>query len=49
MAGVTKNCITILESGRRKNRSVPVLERPAKALGVPGWTAPGSSTESESS
>jgi transcriptional regulator with XRE-family HTH domain len=36
VAGVTKNYIAMLESGRRKNRSVPVLERPAKALGVPG-------------
>ena len=34
-AGVTKNCITMLEAGKRKNPSLPVLKRLAKALGVP--------------
>ena len=34
-AGVTKNYITMLEAGKRKNPSLPVLKRLAKALGVP--------------
>jgi transcriptional regulator with XRE-family HTH domain len=34
-AGVTKNYITMLGSGRRRNPSLPVLKRLAKALGVP--------------
>jgi transcriptional regulator with XRE-family HTH domain len=33
-AGVTKNYITMLEAGKRKNPSLPVLKRLAKALGV---------------
>jgi transcriptional regulator with XRE-family HTH domain len=32
---VTKNYITMLEAGKRKNPSLPVLRRLAKALGVP--------------
>jgi transcriptional regulator with XRE-family HTH domain len=34
-AGVTKNYITMLETGARKTPSLPVLKRLAKALGVP--------------
>jgi len=34
-AGVTKNYITMLESGKRKNPSIAVLKKLAKALGVP--------------
>lgn len=34
-AGVTKNYITMLETGARKAPSLPVLKRLAKALGVP--------------
>ena len=34
-AGVTKNYIAMLEAGKRKNPSLPVLKRLAKALGVP--------------
>jgi transcriptional regulator with XRE-family HTH domain len=34
-ARVTKNYITMLEAGKRKNPSLPVLRRLAKALGVP--------------
>jgi transcriptional regulator with XRE-family HTH domain len=34
-AGVTKNYITMLEAGKRKNPSLLVLKRLAKALGVP--------------
>jgi Helix-turn-helix len=34
-AGVTKNYITMLEVGKRKNPSLPVLKRLAEALGVP--------------
>ncbi len=35
MAKVTKPYITMLERGARKNPSLPVLRRLAKALGVP--------------
>ena len=34
-AGVTKQYITMLEAGKRKSPSLPVLQRLAKALGVP--------------
>jgi transcriptional regulator with XRE-family HTH domain len=34
-AGVSKNYITMLETGTRKSPSLPVLKRLAKALGVP--------------
>jgi transcriptional regulator with XRE-family HTH domain len=34
-AGVSKNYITMLESGTRKSPSLPVLRRLAGALGVP--------------
>lgn len=34
-AGVSKNYITMLEAGKRKNPSLPVLRRLAKALSVP--------------
>jgi transcriptional regulator with XRE-family HTH domain len=34
-AGVTKPYLSQLESGKRKNPSLPVLKRLAKALGVP--------------
>jgi len=34
-AGVTKPYLSQLESGARKNPSLPVLKRLAKALGVP--------------
>jgi len=34
-AKVAKNYITMLETGWRKNCSLPVLRRIAKALGVP--------------
>jgi transcriptional regulator with XRE-family HTH domain len=34
-AGVSKNYITILETGSRKSPSLPGLKRLAKALGVP--------------
>jgi transcriptional regulator with XRE-family HTH domain len=34
-AGVSKNYITMLESGARKSTSLSVLKRLAKALGVP--------------
>jgi transcriptional regulator with XRE-family HTH domain len=34
-ARVTKNYITMLEAGKRKNPSLPVLRRLAKALGGP--------------
>ena len=34
-AGVTRFYISQLESGLRKNPSLPVLKRLAKALGVP--------------
>ena len=34
-AGVTKNYITMLETGARKTPSLPVLKRLAKALGAP--------------
>jgi len=34
-AGVSKNYITMLETGTRKSPSLPVLRRLAKALGVP--------------
>jgi len=34
-AGVSKNYITMLEAGARKNPSLPVLKKLAKALGVP--------------
>jgi len=33
-AGVSKNYITMLETGTRKSPSLPVLKRLAKALGV---------------
>jgi transcriptional regulator with XRE-family HTH domain len=34
-AGVTKNYVTMLERGKGKNPSLPVLKKLAKALGVP--------------
>jgi transcriptional regulator with XRE-family HTH domain len=34
-AGVTKNYVTMIEGGKRKNPSLPVLRKIAKALGVP--------------
>lgn len=34
-AGVTKSYVSQLETGLRKNPSLPVLRRLAKALGVP--------------
>jgi transcriptional regulator with XRE-family HTH domain len=34
-AKVTKNYITMLERGQRKNPSLPILKRIAGALGVP--------------
>jgi len=34
-AKVTKNYVTMLESGARKSPSLPVLRRLARALGVP--------------
>jgi transcriptional regulator with XRE-family HTH domain len=33
-AAVTKNYITMLERGKRKNPSLPILKRIADALGV---------------
>lgn len=33
--GVSKAYITMLESGARKNPSLPILKKLAKALGVP--------------
>ena len=38
MAGVTNPYITLLETGQRKNPSLAVLKRLAKALGVPVTT-----------
>jgi XRE family transcriptional regulator, master regulator for biofilm formation len=34
-AGVTKNYITMLERGERKNPSLDIVKNLAKALGVP--------------
>ncbi len=34
-AGVTEAYVSMIESGTRKNPSLPVLKRLAKALGVP--------------
>jgi XRE family transcriptional regulator, master regulator for biofilm formation len=34
-AGVTKNYITMLEGGERKNPSLDIVKKLAKALGVP--------------
>lgn len=34
-AGVTMQYITMLEAGKRKSPSLPVLRKLAKALGVP--------------
>lgn len=38
LAGITNPYITLLETGQRKNPSLAVLKRLAKALGVPVTT-----------